>query len=374
MTRGIRFYYNNFGAATASTLTASSELSGFEVEYAFDSFRFTGWRQTGAFEVTSTNKTLYINDGSNKTVTLTEATYATGALLAAHIQTQLNASSTNWTCTYSTTTYKFTIGRSSGTATLRLTQTTNAAWDMLGYIGVVDDDVGTGQAADSVRIHTSEFIVFDLGSAREFTAFHVIGPADEPFSISETATATLKANSINSFTSAPYSESLTITDDGIFFIVDDTDNTTYRYVRFDFIDRENPNGPQSFDLRCIYLGDHVEMTDRNVVNGFTAELVDPSIKSFSSSGVPYFRTLPKYWMITGVGIDWNKTTDRIKIIDLFRDVGNTVPFFVSIDPTGEISDGIKELTKFVVIDGSLVNQHQRYNYFSQQLTFREVIG
>jgi len=369
----IRFFYNNLGSADSTTVTESGSVAGFESAHAFDSFRFTGWKPKGSFKVVSTNKKIYIDTGSPVTVTLTEATYATGALLAAHVQTQLNASSTNWTCTYSSVTYKFTIGRSSGTALLVLSTTTDAAWGMLGYIGAVDDDVGTGQAADSVRVHTSESLLFDLTSALQVTALFCIGPADTPFSIPATAACTIKANSTNDFASPPLSVSLTPDNNGIFWISDLISDTTYRYWKFEFEDKENPSGPSVFDIRNIYLGDH-DTLSRNANNGFNFRLVDPSVSNESTNGARFYRLLSKFHVIENINFEWLTAADRIVLRNLYSSVGNTTPFFVAVDPGVVISESLSEFTKYVTIEGAPPQVHQRYTFFSHQFGFREVVG
>jgi len=371
MSEPVKFMYNNFGDARSTTRTVSSQLAGFPLTSAFDSYRFTGWRPSGAFEVTSANLNIYINDGADKTVALTSAVYATGVLLAAHIQTSLNASSTNWTVSYSTTTYKFTVGRSSGTAILRLSQTVNAIWDMIGFLGATDTSVGVSTVADVIRIHTTEWIKFDLLNQAPIDCFIAIGSLSSSFPIPETATVTIKGNNLDDFSSPPLSETVVPTADGIFKFLTSAD-TSYRYWRVDFEDRANPNGPSVFDIRVIYFGDAVSM-QRNINNGFRAVKIDRSNVSESEGGSLFFREKPKYWTIQG-DIDWTVPADRKIVSDLFEYAGNTKPFFVALDPLTEISDNVSEFTKYVTFQGNLDKKHLLYNYFSLPVSFREVIG
>jgi hypothetical protein len=369
MTARVRFCQNNFAQAEGVTISTSSALTGFEGANAVDQRRWKKWMGKGAFTITSANKTLYINDGSNKTVTLTEATYATGTLLAAHVQTQLNASSSNWTATYSTTTGKFTIGRSSGTATLRLTQTTNAAWTMLGFTGASDFSAGTGTAGDERRNHTSETWKVDLGAARNVKAFFAIGGADEDFTLSASATITLSANSVDSFTSPPYSVTLTREQWGAFEFLDET----YRYWQLEYIDKTNSAGPQSFAIHQIYLGDYVEPSVRNLKPGFERELVDPSVMSESSGGNLFWRTKKRFWRYTNLMIDWLEGTDRTEVEGTLNAIGKTTPFFIALDPEAEISDSVGELTKYVVFEEVPRIPHLQYRYYSVTMSLREVV-
>ena len=93
----VRFCQNNFLGASYATLTFTSAASGAAGANSVLPERHKRWIPNGHFEVTSSNNTVYINDGSNKTVTLTVASYTSGSALASHIQTQLNVSSTLWT-------------------------------------------------------------------------------------------------------------------------------------------------------------------------------------------------------------------------------------------------------------------------------------
>lgn len=367
-----RFCQNNLAGADTATLTVSSAVSGFPGTNCVSPKRHRKWLMAGRFTVTASNLNIYINDGSDKTVALTAAEYTTAALLAAHIQTQLNASSTNWTCTYSSATGKFTIGRSSGTAILRFTQTTNAAWSMLGYTGVSDTSAGTGLAADVRRNHTSESIVIDLGSAKTPTCFIAIGAADEDFSIPSDATVTLKANSINSFAAAPLSVTLTPEQFGIFYFFASTVDTTYRYWKLEITNLTDPSGPQ-FSINQLYLGDYIELTTRNVVNGFSMELVDNATVQQAESGVRYWKRVPKYYRFSSVGIEYLADADRVELLSIFRELGISTPFFFALDPDAEISDSIGEFTKYVTFDNSPSLDHVLYNKFNYSMSLSEVV-
>lgn len=376
MTQYARFYQNNRGAADATTLTVSSAVSGFPGSDSVEPERWKRWRPSGAFKVVSTNKKIYISDGSNKTITLTEATYATGTLLAAHIQTQLNASSTNWTCTYSLTTYKFTIGRSTTTRSLRLTQTTDAAWSMLGYTGVADFDPSTGTAANVRRNHTSETWTVDLGAALDVSGFMAIGTAGVDFPLSSSATVTLKASNTNNFTSPDATYTLAVTRWGIF---ETFDTVAYRYWQYEFIDLTNTDGP-NLEHAIVYLGDHVGTTTRDLNIGFQRQLVDPSVRVEAESGALYHRAKTKYWTYKGLGVDHilddpdaAVTNERTEIERIAEELGRTNPFFIVLDPDGVIASDVAEFSKYVVFDDDPVMQHIRWKYWGLSFNLREVV-
>jgi hypothetical protein len=210
-------------------------------------------------------------DGSDKTVTLTAGKY-TYSTLATHVQTQLNASSSNWTVAYdySGGTYRFTISRSSS-ATLRFSQTTSAAWDLLGFT-LAADTAGTSFPAQEMRIHSAERYVIDLGLMQAPTFFGVISALSEAFNVSENATLKLYGDNVLYDVSSPTlgwsSPALSVTldraDAGILEHLDDQADVTYRYFCFEIVDRLNPVGPDGLKIGYIYLGDHTTLTTTSI--------------------------------------------------------------------------------------------------------------
>ncbi len=365
----IRFADNNLASAVAATVTASSAQSSFPLTNLTNSFRFKTWKPAGNFTIDATNNKIYINDGSDKTVTLTNANY-TYTTLASHIQTQLNASSSSWTCTYSTTTFKFTIGRSAGTKIIRLTQTTGAAWDTLGYTGTADV---TTTVADEQRNHTSEYVDIDLGAASEVTFLGLLGPLGEVFSISSTATVYLYGNTSASMTAPALSVALTPDTHGIYKWIDDNADTTYRYWRVKFVDRLNTAGPLSFKFGHLYLGDHTTITSRNVTSGFDTTLVDTSEAVTSETGAAYFSTGYKMRTYDSVLIENLDATNVATLEQCFYDLGRSSAFYISLDPTLLASVAASDLTRYVVFNSDPTFTHIKSTYYSVSLSFREVM-
>jgi len=365
-----RFCNNNqVLALDSANITVSSELSAFPHSNTQSNTRFKAWKPAGNFTVDATNLNIYINDGSDKTVALTAASY-TYSTLATHIATQLNASSSNWSCAYSTTTRKFTISNT-GSVTLRETQTTTAAWDMLGYTNGTDH-AGTSFEADESRNHTHESVIYDLGTAKAVDFFACIGLVSENLTISDQATITLKGNNVSSFTSPAVSKTLTHSDDGILNFFDDVD-MTYRYWEFKIIDRENTVGPEGFTISDIYLGDYDTLTSTNIGTGFSKSLVDPTIVKKSDTGAKFFRTRSKYWVFSSLGIQQLTQAERLEMETFFNTNGVETPFYISIDPTLAVSTTTNELTKFVQFDKSPVFNHVIRDLYNMSFSLSEVI-
>lgn len=368
-----RICQNNQAAAQGAVLTASSNVSGFPVANVIDIKRSKKLIFAGNFDITTANQLLYINDGTNRTVTLTVGSYASGALMAAQVQTQLNAVSSSWTCSYSMTTFKFTIGRTSGTSTIRLSQTTTSAWSTLGYFGSVDVSAGTGLAADGQRNHTSEKITVDLGVAKLINAFHLMGAA-RYFGIGSTATMTLKANNVNSFTSPPLTITLTglIYDEGVTRYFDAEGDQTYRYWQLEFIDKTNPLGPQ-IPLNIFYLGTYISPPTRNIEVGFEKTLVDPGVIQTADNGTEYYRIKTKFWKYSSLSVLYLLGTDRDALESFIVQTGQCYAFIVSLDPGVVISTTPVSLTKYMRFDGDPGMTQVINNYFNFSFSMKEVI-
>lgn len=372
----IRFGDNNFAALISASIEKSSELSAFPVTNAVNSFRSKVWKPSGYFEIDSTNQELYINDGSNKTVSITTGEYTTPSALATQIQTDLNAASSNWTVSYddtTTPTYKFTISNS-GSVTLRFSQTTNAIWSTLGYLGS-SDETGTSFEADQQVNHTLEYATFDLGYNAEITFFAAISPLNEVFSLSESAsTIKLMGNNINEWSSPPLTITLTRSDNGIFHFFDDTADSSYRYWRFEYVDAQNADGPNGVSFGHIYLGDYTTITQRNYNAKFGKVYVDPSSVSESENGARYFDTKTKYLNISGGNINFLEASERRTLEQLFHDFGTTTPLYVSLDPRTCATASIDELTKYVYFAKEPTFAHHRADIYSMTgLEFRESV-
>ena len=367
----VRFMENNLAALTNSTVDYSSQLTANPFSNTQNSFRTKSWTTEGYFEITSSNQELYINDGSDKTVSITIGEYTSPSSLATQIQTDLNAASSNWTVTYSSTTYKFTISNS-GSVTLRYSQTSNSIWDTLGYTGSTNT-IGTSFVADEQRNHTEEHAIYDFGYQANITFVALIGSLDEVFSISDAATITLEANNINTWTSPAYTQSLTRSSGGVFRFLDDTTDTKYRYWKIKIVDKYNTSGPEGISISHIYLGDYITSTSRNIQRRFNKVLTDPSAVSSSESGVLYFDEKTKYITFNNMEMRYLTRTDKDAIETMYSHLGTTTPFYISLDPIEQISDDIDEFTRYVIFEREPVFTHIHDDTFSVSLEMREII-
>lgn len=360
----IRFANNNY---LDSTATHSTFDTSYPFANVYDTRRGVVGVFRGNFTITaSVNDKIYINDGTDKTITLTAAEY-TGTTLASHIQTQLNASSTNWTCTYSTTTYLFTINRTSGTAVLRFSQTTAAAWDTLGFVGTTDDSTPSF-VSDESRIHSEEWIKIDIGVSQEIGFVGIVAPISEAFGISETATVKIEGNSIDDFTAPPTSVSLQVSDLGAFAYPD----VSYRFWRLSIKDRQNPGGPSAIRIGYLSISSIVAVGNSSIATGFQAGYVDPSILLVSENGTRYHDLRQKYFTLTGE-IQGTFGDSRRDLEQFFYDYGTSEPFFMSIDAGLKVFENQGEVTKLVRFESQPSLQNVIRDIFNVSLSVSEVV-
>lgn len=364
----VRFMDNNL--CCDATLSASSTTSGFPVDNLKDENRTKFWKAAGNFEIDSDNENLYIDDGAPKTVVITNGQYLTGSALATQIETDLNAASSGWTVSYSTSTYKFTI--SHATATLKFSTTTDAIWDDIGYTGAADVVLSGALEADEVRIHTCEWILVSTSVAGWDVGFvGLITQLGQVMSMSDGSTTKIQANNVDVWDSPPIDLDFDRNDQGYLCFAE---ISNYKYVRIKFNDRTNSNGPTAVSASYLYVGNYLTFTTTNIARGFQKQLVDPSDIQETQSGRRYFNQRTLYERFNNLQIQLPERSERLTFQQFVYDFGLTNPFFISIDPGLKISDELVELTKFVYFDPLPTIDHvflDRYNI--QGFSVREVV-
>lgn len=361
MTR-IRFANNNF---VGSALTSSTFNASYPAANIYNTRRGVFGRFRGNFIVSADENKIYINDGSDKTATLTSAEY-TGTTLASHIQTQLNAVSTNWTCTYSTSTYKFTIDRTAGAKILRFSVTAQAVWDMLGY--TVATDTSALITSDESRIHHYEYVKLDLGVNQTIGFVGIIGPINEAFGLSESADVRIQGNNIDTWAAPATDIALTVGHTGAFA----TPDTAHRYWRLLIKDRGNAGGPDALKISYLSISTAITFEQTSISNGFDVSYVDNTTVFSSENGTKYFDTRPKYWALTGQ-IQFVLGDERREVEQFIYDAGVSVPFFMSIDPKLMTFESHSEATKFVRFTQAPSLTHIIRDYFTTSLAVEEAV-
>jgi hypothetical protein len=306
-----------------------------------------------------------MNDGTNKTATITSGEYLTPASLAQEITTQLNSVSSDWTCSYLSN-YLFNIEHAS-TASLIFSSATSAAWDTLGYEQTVDSSA-TSFEADDVRIHTSETLDFDFTTAIDGNFFALISPMGEDFALSETGTIRVLANNIPIIgTGDQIDELIDRTDAGAFAFL----TGGYRYWRVIITDRNNPNGPL-MRFSNVYVGPYIEVTDRNISTGFAQKIIDSSNKIECESGSSLYNSKVKYDTFNNCEMQFLTKANRDTLYKMFKRIGNSHAIYISVDPDLAVSSTLDALTTYCRIIGDVNFSHQIRDYFNLSFAIEEV--
>ena len=373
-----RIMDNNFADLEASKVTKSSELAAFPASNTVNNkLRSKTWRTSGYFKIDDSNKNVYINDGTDKTAVITTSStaYTTPDLLAAEITTKLNSVSSGWTCSYIKSNDSFIFGFFHASATLKLSNRVNAIWDTIGFTSNIDDTFTNSTKATDTRIHTSEFIEFDLSYNAQIDFIAMIGPLDEKFTLSKHSLITIKANNLKDrWDTAPLNIQLESTKFGIFKFFDEIEDTSFRHWRIEIFDVDNnsSNGPSLY-FGYIYLGDYVSLTKRNIESGFTKVQTDKSIVQTSESGVSYFDKKTKFVEYSNTGIKFIDKEQRFIFEKLFRKTGIIEPFFISLDPKLKVDNFLWENTRYVRFKNEPKFTHVKGEYYNIAIDLVEVI-
>jgi hypothetical protein len=187
-------------------------------------------------------------------------------------------------------------------------------------------------------------IEWDFGWSAPNSFFGIVGTIDKPFTISEAATMTLKADNIPSnWTTPAFSSAIVPSDYGALLNMDNSGGG-YRYWRLDVDDSLNP---VQNEVGFMYLGDHVDITERDINRGFSKTLIDPTVLMRSVNGTLYSDKRQKRLMISNIGMGYIPGEERRLLEQMYWDFGIDTPLFVSLDPTLSFSTYDWELTRLV---------------------------
>jgi len=347
----IKFLYDNYiDSDVLANFSYSSQNSGYPASNLQDPFRSKVWRSNaGNFEINSSNDALVINDGTDKTVQLTRTDHDSASALAADLQTKLNAASSNFTVTWSSTTNKFTIARTTVFSILWTNGATSCA-DLLGYNSSVDDTGLDSYEADSARIcYPSEWIKLDFGLSRNPKGVILIDNLEENIKIQPSVTMRLQGSPGDSWNS-PYNVDLPYNGESIVRIdVDGLLDRAYRWARLYIPDVDNPLGHQQ--MGKIYIGDVVELESSDVQREVEETAIDLTTAERAIGGELYHDERPSYDRFSNIIIQYCNKTD----VDTLKAIYNThrthTPFFVAIDSEATATNDINEWTKYVKFAG-----------------------
>lgn len=341
-------------------ITASSEDVSYPVSNLSKHFRSRVWRSSldGYFKIISTNK--YINfkiGGAELTATLLEGEYTASSLADAISSYMTTAASAVIECSFSESTGKFTISKSSGTLELLWltgTNTANAMGSALGY-AVVDYTGALTYSSAQVTSNTEEFAIIDLRTADAIDTFYILFDPTDGNKVSPAGLVYLQANSTPNFDSPVVSQQLTFDEErGVYSHIFTTDQE-YRYWKIKIVDPHNANG--YCEIPKIILGKSTTLS-RCPEIGFKYKLTDLSQSVTNDYGNTYVDVYP---IRSDIELSFKLLVEAdVDILaDIFNRNGIATPMLFVIDS----QEAIFDKDRFLV-----------YGRVSNEMYFNHVIG
>jgi len=364
-----RFMYIN-SLWYANIVSYSSALPGFPASNLSNLNRGMVWVTTGLFRITNANNKLYIGIGITAyTVTLTNGDY-NPVTLAAHISARILAV-TGYTisCSY-TTSYKFALTSATTGFTLLLSTQTNAVWYDIGMLGNVDVPVlVSGTVTGEIRIHTSEFIYYDLGYSMDISFFALMPQRNFSNMLTAGATINIKASNINDITTAPLDVNVPSGIEGSYYFLETNGiPVSYRYVWITIIDPANPFGP-NLVFSQLFMGGYLALPRRTVDAGFTIQEVDRALRTESQAGGLYFERYGRHRRFSGLKFSNMTRAETAAIQQIYYDIGKSNNFYLSLD-SGNFNNDLTAFTDIGVFENDPTITAKPANYFDANFEFR----
>lgn len=369
--------YNYLDSDIISAYYQSSEQTAFPATNLYNAARRSKvWRSNGYWEITASNNVIIFQETTsvNLTATVAAANYTSTTTFLAAIKTALEAAGdSTYTVAQDTTTGKIKItsnGAGGGNIfSLMWSHASTTMESVLGFSNASDDTGALTYTADVLKIHTSEWLKWDLGISSNPKSFVMIGQRNSAIKITPSATLTLQGNETDAWTTPSYSQTLTYNDATIALHSSTGLHTeALRYWRLLISDQSNAN--LYVEIGAIYLGDVFEPTYGAVQFPFNGTYKDLSTTSYSEGGQSFSDVLEQ---TEEFSVDWFGLikTEKETIDSHFADVGTHYPFFIALDPNNAISSINDYYTRYVKYASDPLYSLESPGIFSMSMSLRE---
>lgn len=337
------------------------------------------WRSNGYWVVTSANKGIVLRTtvGIDQTVNIAEATYTSDSSFLTAVKAALDSEAYGATFTVTRDTTTNAIKMTSdlgGTSTIFSLMCTNASFtsaSLLGFSTVSDLTGAATYTADTVKLHSYEWIKWDLGTSANPTAFCLIGLRNSAFKLSATATIKLQGSTTDSWTSPEYDQTLTYSEFGVgIFSTTGLHTSALRYWRLYIEDKSNAYG--YVEISKVFLGEGLDLTRGSVQYPLRTNMVDYGEKFISRGGVTFHDSVQ---LTETIELNWNGLTKSEKddMEDFVRLAGMSESFFLMMDPDEVFSDDSIRHLRLVKFDSGPSFSLISPNNFSSDWTVREEV-
>lgn len=246
-----------------ATITAFSEQASFPKENIQNPLRPRVWRSETNYDITAANNAIDFDEGGGELNATVAALNYDAAGLATAIKTALEAAGAEtYTVTYSSTTGKWTLtSDTGGTFSLLWSTGTNTATTIGGSIGFdtsSDDTAALTYTGDFIAIHTTDGLIFDLGSAKSIDSFVLVFDAVDGSKFTSSAIIRLLGNSVNAWGAPPVDVTVGFDSTYETFSHFFTTPEVYQFWRIFITDPQNPN--IFIELSKVILGGATQLT------------------------------------------------------------------------------------------------------------------
>jgi len=339
----VRFCYSNL--VDSATITYSSQNPNFPASNVTHRWQTRTWHSRHGTDsgwgyfliVVDTNDKLDFDEGAAEIVATITAGVYNADTLATEIKTQLDAGGAlTYTVVYSDETNKFTIS-ASGNFTIRWNTGTNRPTALggtgktiaptIGYGTAADDNGGASTfTADYVRIHSEEWLKFNLGSAQDIQAFII-----KNNNFSSTATVKIQGNSSDAWGS-PATTYTFGTIDADIMVYFWTSAQSFQWWRYYINDVDNSAG--YIKTGRLFLGSYFSPT-AEARRDYSESIIDPS-DVLESKGGQVSSNIEEQYRTVKLVFDFASQADLDALETVFESIGIYGNMFVCID-TGSVS-------------------------------------
>jgi hypothetical protein len=333
-----RIAFQPFIGLSGTLLTVSSQDLVFPVRRVKDPAPGAVWRSKSGWNISASfnDKLDFTEAGNARVATLAAGNYATGALLAAQIQTAMNAApghTNTYTVTYDGSTTKFTIARATGSdaVVLKFGDGANLATSVhldLGY-------TSTNKSGDTT--YTAENVAF---KSREWVKTQLTVAAAGSFAcavnhnMSASGTATLQANASDAWTSPSFTQLLDVlATEPIGLRLKFFSAQTFAWWRLVLSDVQN--SAQFTELGMFHVSGYVEPAI-DFRTPWEEERDELSTIGYADQGASYTDEKPSrlLWPLT-----WPALTagEKVNFDNWLNFVKKGKPFFFAFEPTSNPS-------------------------------------
>lgn len=368
----------NYPFESATSLSASSSDSAFPVSNLSHILRTKVWRSSGSFEITSSNNCIDFKDdssGSELQVVIPPDTYdpeTLAGLIGARMSLEsVSSQGDTITCTYSTTTGRWTISTDGAYLSVLWstgTNTANTIGDVIGFDASTDSTGSTSYTGPRIAIHTSERVVIDLGNTQNVDSFAVLFHPFEGAKFSSAATVKLQANAHPVWSSPSVNQTLTY--DNTYNVMTHffSSDQAYRYWSIEVTDPENPN--LYVEIPKVLLANATNLTQLPNL-GFTESRGDFSSKRYTEYGQVYVDQNPSRRKLT-FPYEVLSDTDLESLMSIFDRVGVGTPIGIGLDTQGSVFDKDRFFIYGTFVE-AMQSEHVFYNLFNAGFSIEETL-